>query len=91
MGLRLRVKGGSLGEVDFQNFFLKTVTVTLTLGQNAVGKEFSQIWCDKTQPKKSYEGPKLRFVPFCCGFRYMKHIHFGLWRQEIAIAGKTRS
>ncbi len=63
------IKGGSFGEVDFQNYFWKTVT--LTLGQNAVGKEFSQIWCNKTQPKKSYEGPKLGFVHFCCGFWYM--------------------
>jgi hypothetical protein len=37
----------------------------LALGQVLVGKTFPKIWCNKTKPKKSYEGPKLRFLHFC--------------------------
>ncbi len=33
-------------------------------------KNFRKVWCNKTQPKKSYKGPKLSFLHFCWWFRY---------------------
>ena len=62
-----------VGVAGFMAKFLKdnTMSSAFVLAQVLGGKKIPKIWCNKTEPKKSYEGSKLRFVHFCWVFRYM--------------------
>ena len=61
------------GEREFLAKFCKLITMpkACALCQVLVGKTFPRIWCNKTKPKKSYAGPKLRYLHFVWGFRCM--------------------
>ena len=60
------------------------------LGQVLIGKTFPKIWCNKTKPKKSYEGPKLRYLHFVWGFSISVHGDFGGIKNQEGVGIKAR-
>ncbi len=67
----LVAKGGSLGEIDFPNYFLKTVALTLINPMSNCGLRLEKNFLEKNFLKFGETKPSQKI--------YMRHGNFGTW------------